>query len=801
MEADDEALAAEIATEDERAAFLNQRARSLGQELLERETHIQKLQQSLSLVTAASRAQDGAEESSSGHIPSLVPATTLAAFDAQIASTLRTYTMRRTAVREPDVGRVSSVVITSGEHRCSFNVPADCTFGQLKHEVARLWNVVGERTDFHLTTHNGAVWSTQDLVSERLSALDVAPELHLVRIVPPQFEALKALDPSATLEDTNDGSKSTDSIRLWKDRRRKEEKYEMKQLVFFAIYAFVFILLIGLRRDIPNFFWFQDTLKEATTRQGFGKRNNMTLTSIVNADDFWEYLGASTLDPGRNSPLPRFMFDSTAPHTRSKNPFFGKTAAIATAVRFHQFRTQSGCGCEVSTATGISDYFTACYVPYTDLCADRDTYGRGATYAADGFTFSYPSERQQILTGRHGSYGASGFIIDIGGAPLATDAVTWDRWVQVIDDLYKYDWIDEKSAAVVITMNVYNANVDMLCSVRLLFEVNRAGAFEASTRSLCDEARKYQAPLQIVCLVLNFLVALLTLGFVYRWAWMCKSYFDFAQPKIWDPPFPIYFFYFVDNWFEASIVPLVIAASSMRLYGFFYHSIKQIAFDSETPPYQEWFDVLYWENTAYILDGITTLVILARLMSYLKLIAQIRAIFDGIQAGLTEQAGFTLFILPIFAAYIFVAHEAFGLRSNNYCYLSDSITSLLLIFVGDATRSVGKSSSAFVSWLVTFFLYMFILLFFLIVLDIYFVIMFQNMNQKLDLMDSKDSTEAVIDDFNPTTFFRNVVSKTTKDPAPAMFESVSDLPYQKDANTERLRKEEESREREEDDTK
>jgi hypothetical protein len=75
------------------------------------------------------------------------------------------------------------------------------------------------------------------------------------------------------------------------------------------------------------------------------------------------------------------------------------------------------------------------------------------------------------------------------------------------------------------------------------------------------------------------------------------------------------------------------------------------------------------------------------------------------------------------------------------------------------------------------------------------------MNQKLDLMDSKDSTEAVIDDFNPTTFFRNVVSKTTKDPAPAMFESVSDLPYQKDANTERLRKEEESREREEDDTK
>jgi polycystin 2 len=64
-------------------------------------------------------------------------------------------------------------------------------------------------------------------------------------------------------------------------------------------------------------------------------------------------------------------------------------------------------------------------------------------------------------------YGAGGFAVDLSN--------TKSDYELLMDDLFKNLWIDRATRAVFYDFTVYNANINLFCQVRLVFEMPATG--------------------------------------------------------------------------------------------------------------------------------------------------------------------------------------------------------------------------------------------------------------------------------------------------------------------------------------
>jgi hypothetical protein len=74
-------------------------------------------------------------------------------------------------------------------------------------------------------------------------------------------------------------------------------------------------------------------------------------------------------------------------------------------------------------------------------------------------------------TGLHTTYGGGGYIADLG--------INYEISKQVINNLYKYIWIDRKTRAIFTEFTLYNVNENLFVYVSLLCEFPDTNFHEA----------------------------------------------------------------------------------------------------------------------------------------------------------------------------------------------------------------------------------------------------------------------------------------------------------------------------------
>lgn len=283
------------------------------------------------------------------------------------------------------------------------------------------------------------------------------------------------------LEEEKRGNKHFGDVRFWKHiehidpqqvYRTTSLEFRNLKLMFYEsfFYALYLLFLTILILDIRS-----DSLYKINSQQlhywtGCDDGSACSINNVVDAnslmmwlrDDFtplafveaqyYPSVAMSTsvfrLDPGTMQWLPRYVGDTQA-------------SVVLGVIRIRQLRTQRNKGCTILAS--LSSVQSNCYGPYTELYQSKLSWAPAWTpgYLLDQYTWRDANlTLQRKMDGTHGTYPGSGFILDL---PLnLTGAQTR------LTELNNWAWLDDRTRAVVIEINTYNANLNLFVNTRML---------------------------------------------------------------------------------------------------------------------------------------------------------------------------------------------------------------------------------------------------------------------------------------------------------------------------------------------
>ncbi|XP_013783094.1 polycystin-2-like [Limulus polyphemus] len=144
---------------------------------------------------------------------------------------------------------------------------------------------------------------------------------------------------------------------------------------------------------------------------------------------------------------------------------------------------------------------TDCYNVYSSKNEDTQSYG-----VYDGTAWNYNSAEKlggSNYWGMLAWYGKGGFYVDLG--------VNRSKTEEILTELKLYRWIDQASRAVFLDFTVYNANVNLFCVIRLVFEFPPTGGMIPSWNFETSKLIRYISSKDIFIAALEIIFVIFTL--------------------------------------------------------------------------------------------------------------------------------------------------------------------------------------------------------------------------------------------------------------------------------------------------
>jgi hypothetical protein len=195
------------------------------------------------------------------------------------------------------------------------------------------------------------------------------------------------------------------------------------------------------------------------------------------ADGFYQYM-RETFTPtifGDTEVFPNmtsvdFLYDLDENSQTWRPRYLGDTETIVLlgVVRVRQVRILPNRGCTVPE--NLTEVHPRCYSRFTEERQSRKFYAkrRIPKYIQNSYVWQQRNVTEMIpITGTYGSYPGDGFMCDL---PLNRTLMK-----EMFRDLHEWGWVDVQTRALVVEVNVFNPNVNIIIANRLLFEFSPTG--------------------------------------------------------------------------------------------------------------------------------------------------------------------------------------------------------------------------------------------------------------------------------------------------------------------------------------
>eukprot|EP00736_Rhodelphis_marinus_P001856 Rmarinus@m.13808 len=303
-----------------------------------------------------------------------------------------------------------------------------------------------------------------------------------------------------------------------------------------------------------------------------------------------------------------------------------------------------------------------CYPEYS--CETKDTepftrnnhtYGyREDTSRMDSILFTVPLGCTSEVAGYYGRGGHT-FLLPLSHPDPAS----------VVDQLIEDEWIDSATRAVSITMNLWNPNTKVLLVSRAMYESFATGMLRVHA---------YHFPIQDSYpreTTFTALMIIITAFFLY----FCLAEFQaIAQSK------PMVS-YFSSLWNWVQLIQLAVLALVLADWGL--SILNDEKFDFATDHYEDAYDDGYSYYYTGMMISWLALLSFINVFKYLQLSAGLMSLWLTIGAALQDIAVFTVILGIITVGFGIQANLAFGFDLEEYRSIAESISSLMLILLGD----------------------------------------------------------------------------------------------------------------------
>ena len=235
------------------------------------------------------------------------------------------------------------------------------------------------------------------------------------------------------------------------------------------------------RRTVKDAFRLQEAVATAFTEENFGDYNEKTFLDIATAEEMFDWM----VGPLQDGLFPDTLYNEQ-PLPEDRKGYVMTYNRIVGKIRLRQLRVAPDIACSLASSIhqdGVTvdgsrrhrQFVDHCYGAYTPASRSNESYGPADLQApfTGGFAFSNASANNLpgvTIDGQVNGvkYDGSGFVRDL-------EAQNRTAYIEALEQLRGNLWVDERTRAVIVSLNLCNGNYNYYCISQFLLEFSQGG--------------------------------------------------------------------------------------------------------------------------------------------------------------------------------------------------------------------------------------------------------------------------------------------------------------------------------------
>lgn len=440
-----------------------------------------------------------------------------------------------------------------------------------------------------------------------------------------------------------------------------------EEAVVFAIIREIIILVISIivlsvisfLMTTTALYDFGRSLTNAFTKVKFSGYGGSTLSfyDIRTANDFWTYSETVLV----NALYSENWYDDFNPvrKTDGEDNNVLLESSVMGVARIRQLRVRNN-------SCILHDYmvrnFATCYGAYSTWAEDNAPFGRRRGTA---WTYSTPKDVGSVsYYGTLAVYGSGGFYQKLEPSKAASRSLIFDLKVNL--------WLTKGTRAIIYEFTLFNANVDLFCTAKIVFEFPPTGGVLPSASFRPAYLMRYQTDKRLSLFVFEgtFLVLLVyyTIEAIEELVFFRTRYFK----KFW-------------NYIDLAFVLMSYATIVLSLLRYYsteaaLKRMRAVAFEPEYGNFEEatGYQVQFDFCMACVL--FIQFFKLFKYFAFNRKLGQLNTTLRYCRNGIS---GYTVMFMVVFFAYAELGYLLFGSQVQRFCGFSTSMVTLFRTVLGD----------------------------------------------------------------------------------------------------------------------
>lgn len=436
------------------------------------------------------------------------------------------------------------------------------------------------------------------------------------------------------------------------DKEKEVGKYvkiTMRELGIYGVFL-VNLSILALGMQSATVFDFSNVISSSFTGQTTSYSPYITFMDIYHMNDIWRFM--KDIFPNN------FYSDGvSSTYIATENRVLGLS-------RLRQVRVKSD-SCVIPE--DFRQEIRYCYADWSKGAEETDPYGPYVSQNATNDTAWYYRTKKELSGSTH-----IGLMNEYGGGGYAVDLPTLkDEQELIINDLFDNLWIDRGTRAVFYDFTVYNANINLFCQVRLVFEMPATGGVVPSFLVRPVKLLRYVSLSDYIILACEgIFVAFLIYYAVEEILEIKKHGKAYFKLGVWS---------FVD-------VLLILLGIVCLVFNLFRQVKVDEILESLLENDSQFFDfdfLCYWQ--IQFNNGLAFMVFISwiKVFKYTSFNKTMSSLSMTLSRCAMDVAGFAVMFFIVFLAYAQLGYLVFGTQVQDFSTFERSIYTLFRIILGD----------------------------------------------------------------------------------------------------------------------
>jgi len=328
------------------------------------------------------------------------------------------------------------------------------------------------------------------------------------------------------------------------------------------------------------------------------------------------------------------------------------------AIRFRTLRVRDD-ACTVVPA--MRQTFKYCFAPYSEETKGMLGFGKFHSYA-----YTTEVENNAVpVSGRFGDYDGSGFVVTMP-THNRTEAFA------LLESMQKSHFLDWQTRAVVIDFTLYNAPLNKLCAIKLLYEFPSQGGITRSLMTLFANVYRFETTGDVLGELQQFAIAVYIVWFIKDQAGIFRrdgwKHFHATVGDVWV----------VAEWFNVSMIVIQIAIRMEAVITVYMSNVKL-----DTKEFVNFYSLAAMDEKAGTLEAFSLFLIVMRTLQFTVIHPRMAYHTYAYYISATDYlAFFTLYVVVLFP-FISVGRISFGNTLERYNNVWTSFVTLVTASIGN----------------------------------------------------------------------------------------------------------------------